>query len=119
MTRAKSALAALSFLTLPVSVQAAPLSGQELLAGCTGDATGKAMCDGYLRALTDLVLRREARGKVDGKICLPEVTTIEQVRDAVIGFAGEHPGLKNRPALGLFRGAVQAKWPCAGAEKAQ
>jgi len=89
--------------------RAAPMTGQDLVAACTGDATGKATCNGYLQALTDLVLRREEHSQNGGKICMPDTTTVDQVRDAVLASSHHAPF-----ALGMVNMAMRKTWPCAG-----
>src|ERR1700730_15607553 len=50
-------------LILPIGSNAAAMSASDLLAACSGDATAKATCNGYLMAVTDMVLQRESRGR--------------------------------------------------------
>ena len=36
----------------------------------------RATCDGYLMAVTDLVLRRQGRGQANARLCVPPTVTI-------------------------------------------
>ena len=95
--KAKLAAAILALpLVIPRASNAALMSAQDLLTACSGDAVAKATCDGYLMAATDAVLRRESRGRGNGKVCVPETVTVDQVRAAVLdigrqGRAGRAP----------------------------
>ena len=49
---------ALLLLTLaPTVSNAALMSAQDLVTACSGDATAKAACNGYLMAVTDALLK--------------------------------------------------------------
>ncbi len=97
---------------------AAPMTAVELTAACSGDASAKLTCDGYLRALTDFVLVREARG-MHGKICLPSGVTGDQIRETVVSFANAKPPRGAPTAIRLVSAALRAKYPCSGAPKGQ
>ena len=104
-----------------MEARAAPLSGRDLLAACGGNATAKATCDGYLMAVTDAVLQREARAKGKGKLCVPETVTIDQVRVGVTDFVSRDKPRDNPvaswSALRLANAALRATWPCEDAPK--
>ena len=97
---------------------AAPMTAAELTAACSGDANAKLTCDGYLRALTDFVQVREARGQ-QGKICLPAGVTGDQIRETVVSFANAKPPQGAPTAIRLVSAAMRAKYPCSGAPKGQ
>jgi hypothetical protein len=98
---------------------ATPMSAQDLISACSGDGMGKATCNGYLMALTDLARRRERRGKGGGKVCLPENVTTDQVRDAVLAFAKQPKAQRVKSGMRLAAGAIRASWPCDGAARPQ
>lgn len=116
MTFIKPTFAALALLAAAsVPSHAALMSGQDLIAACSGDAQGKAVCDGYLMAVTDAVLQREARGHQGGRICVPTNITTDQVRQAVLGLSNR-PRAMNAPAgVALVAAALKMTWPCDGA----
>lgn len=96
---------------------AALLSGPDLLKACEGNATAKATCDGYLMAVTDLVLQREARGRGKGKLCVPETVTIGQVRESVLDFVRkdkprDKPVAASWPAPRMVTASLRTTWPC-------
>jgi hypothetical protein len=91
---------------------AAMMTAQDLLNACAGGGTAKATCDGYLMAITDVILRRESRG--NAKVCVPQSVTVDQVRDAVLN-TGQRPRVRQAPnALRLVAVAMHVAWPCAG-----
>jgi hypothetical protein len=109
---------ALAFLLAPTASHAALMSGQDLITACSGEPRAKATCDGYLMAVTDIVLRRESRGHTGGKVCVPDTVTQEQVRDAVLNVA-QRPRAAHAPSgAGLVLMALRATWPCPGADGA-
>lgn len=102
------ALAVASLLLAPAASNAAMMSAQDLITACSGDATARATCDGYLMAATELVLRRQGRGR----ICVPSTVTVDQVREAVLN-AGQQGRAARAPAgLGLVAAAMRRTWPC-------
>ena len=104
--------------TVAAPALAAPMTAAELTAACSGDASAKLTCDGYLRALTDFVQVREARGQ-QGKICLPAGATGDQIRETVVSFANAKPPQGAPTAIRLVSAAMRAKYPCSGAPKGQ
>ena len=100
------------------TANAAPMTAAELTAACAGDANARLTCDGYLRALTDLVLVREARGQ-HGKICLPDTVTGDQIRETVTSFVATKPPRGTPTAIRLVSAAMRSKYPCSGAPKGQ
>jgi hypothetical protein len=101
-------------LLLPIATpsHAAMMTAPDLLNACAGGGTAKATCDGYLMAITDIILRRESRG--NAKVCVPQTVTIDQVRDAVLN-TGQRPRARQAPnALRLVAVAMHVAWPCAG-----
>jgi hypothetical protein len=111
---------ALPFLILvPPASNAALMSAQDLATACSGDATARATCNGYLMATTDAVLLKESRGRGNGKACVPPTVTIDQVRDAVLNVA-EHRRVAQAPVgVTLVTRALRATWPCDAAPKQQ
>ena len=109
---------ALSSLGVPLDARAAPLTAPELVSLCSGDAMGKAKCDGYLMAVTDIAKQREGHGR-GGKVCLPDDLTIEKARAGVIDAAKQKAGGRgdNAPALRMIAAALRANWPCDGARQ--
>jgi hypothetical protein len=98
-------------LLVPVASHAALLSAQDLITACSGDPQAKATCDGYLMAVTDLILLRESRGH-NGKICVPEAVTRDQIRDAVMNVA-QRPRAAHAPnGAAVVMMALRATWPC-------
>jgi hypothetical protein len=117
MTLAKPTLLALAVLAFaPSASHAALMSGQDLVAACSGDATGKAICDGYLMAVTDAVLQRESRGRTGGKACVPSTVTIDQVRQAVVGVSSRPRAMSAPAGVGVVAAALRMTWPCDGAQ---
>ena len=82
-------------LALAFPAAAAPLAARELLAACSGDAAGRAICDGYLMAVTDAAKIREDRGR-NARVCAPDALNVEQVRLDLLDFAG-HPSAARDP----------------------
>jgi hypothetical protein len=101
-------------LIAPVASQAALMSAQDLLTACSGDGTARATCDGYLMAATDLVLRRESRGRSKAKVCVPPTVTVEQVREAVLTVGQQGRVMRMPAGLGLVAMAMRRTWPCQG-----
>jgi Ssp1 endopeptidase immunity protein Rap1a len=114
--KAKLAAAILALpLVTPAASNAALMSAQDLLTACSGDAVAKATCDGYLMAATDLVLRRESRGRGNGKVCVPETVTVDQVRAAVLDVGRQGRAGRAPAGLGLVTFAMRRTWPCQAA----
>jgi hypothetical protein len=115
MLSSKPILLALALLLLAATPSnAALMSARDLLAACSGDAIAKATCDGYIMAVTDLILRRETNGRGNDKLCVPVTVTVEQVRDAVL-TVGQRGHAAQAPAgLGLVTVALRRTWPCEG-----
>ena len=97
MTRIQTAFFAAGSLAVFVSTLATspvaaapPLSARDLVAACSGDTRARAMCDGYLMALTDAEKIREDRGR-GGRVCLPDSLTVDQIRAGVLDFANRAP----------------------------
>jgi hypothetical protein len=97
-------------LIAPAASRAALMSAQDLLTACSGDAMAKATCNGYLMAATDLVLRRQGRGRV----CIPADITVDQVRDAVLNVGRQGRAMRAPAGLGLVAAAMRRTWPCQG-----
>jgi hypothetical protein len=113
----KAKLIAVMFALLllaPTASNAALMSPQDLLTDCAGDAVARATCNGYLMAATDLVLRRESRGRTNAKVCLPSGVTVDQVREAVLNFGQQGRPLRAPAGLGLIAAAMHRAWPCQG-----
>jgi hypothetical protein len=113
------ALALTLLLIAPTGSRAALMSARDLLAACSGDAMARATCDGYLMAATDLVLRREGRGRANGRLCVPATVTVDQVRDAVLNVGQRGRGARAPAGLGLVAAALRRTWPCQGAPNEQ
>ena len=102
---------AAALLFVPATSHAALLSAQDLISACSGDTKARATCDGYLAAVTDLILLREGRGRA-GKICVPDTVTQDQVRDAVLNVA-QRPRAAHAPnGAVLVMMAMRTNWPC-------
>jgi hypothetical protein len=97
-------------LIAPAASRAALMSAQDLLTACSGDAMAKATCNGYLMAATDLVLRRQGRGRV----CIPADITVDQVREAVLNVGRQGRAMRRPAGLGLVAAAMRRTWPCQG-----
>lgn len=93
---------------------AALMSTQDLLTACSGDAVARATCDGYLMAATDLVLRRQSRGKANARLCMPPTITVDQVREAVLNVGQQGRAARAPAGLGLVAVAMRRTWPCRG-----
>ena len=112
----KPILLALALLLLAaVPSNAALMSARDLLAACSGDAVAKAICDGYLMAVTDLVLRRETNSRGNGKTCVPATVAVDQVRDAVLTISQRGRAAQAPAGLGLVTVALRLTWPCEAA----
>jgi Rap1a immunity proteins len=98
----------------PAASNAAMMSAQDLLTACSGDAVARATCDGYLMAATDLVLRREGRGRANARMCVPPTVTVEQVREAVLNVGQQGRAVRAPIGLGLVAAAMRRSWPCQG-----
>jgi Rap1a immunity proteins len=110
-------LIAVSFALLlfaPAASNAAMMSAQDLLTACSGDAVARATCDGYLMAATDLVLRREGRGRANARMCVPPTVTVDQVREAVLNVGEQGRAVRAPVGLGLVAAAMRSSWPCQG-----
>ncbi len=94
---------------------AAMMSAQDLIAACSGDNRAKATCDGYLMAVTDLILQRQSHGRAAGKICVPETITQQQVRDAVLNVAQHPRAAQADSGTMLVLMAMRKTFPCANA----
>jgi Rap1a immunity proteins len=104
---------------VPAASNAALMSAQDLATACSGDATARATCNGYLMAATDAVLLKESRGRSNGKLCVPSTVTVDQVRDAVLNVA-EHRRVAQAPTgVMLVAHALRVAWPCDAAPKQQ
>jgi hypothetical protein len=101
-------------LVAPAASNAALMSGQDLLTACSGDAVARATCNGYLMAATDLVLRREGRGGVNARLCVPPTITVDQVREAVLNVGQQGRAVRAPAGLGLVAAAMRRTWPCQG-----
>jgi hypothetical protein len=99
-------------LIAPATSNAALVSAQELTAACSGDAKGRAACDGYLMAVADTLLLRESRGRTGGKVCLPETVTLDQVRAAVLNVAQRPRAARAPSGVMLVMMAMRVTWPC-------
>jgi hypothetical protein len=113
----KSLIACALLVLVPARSDAALLSAHDLIGACAGDGTAMATCDGYLMAVTDAILQRESRGRTDGRVCVPETITIEQVRAAVLDFAKQKKAERASTGVALAVRAVRAAFPCEGAPK--
>ena len=87
---------------------------QLLLESCQSDApTLRAMCLGYLAAISDEVRRGLAAGTIVDPVCPPAVVSLEAYRQAYIGFLAARPGqLHGRPAAETVRASYLAAWAC-------
>ena len=86
------------------------MTAQDLLNACAAGGQARATCDGYLMAITDIILRRESNG--NAKVCVPQTVTIDQVRDAVLN-TGQRPRVRQaQNALRLVAVAMRVAWPC-------
>lgn len=89
-------------------------SAQLLLENCHSEApTFRAMCLGYLAAISDEMRHGLAAGTVREPLCPPAFVSLEAYRQAFIGFTMGTPG---RPATGPAAEAVRAAfadaWTC-------
>jgi hypothetical protein len=113
-----AAMAALPVFALlvffPGASNAALMSAQDLLTACSGDGVAKATCDGYLMAATDVVLRRESRGRSNARLCVPPTVTVDQVREAVLNAGQQGRAVRAPAGLGLVTAAMRRTWPCQG-----
>ena len=82
MTYAKAiTLTLILSLLFPIVSRAEMMSAQDLITACSADQRGRGVCDGYLMAVTDAILLRETRGRAQGRVCVPQDVTVNQVRD--------------------------------------
>ena len=116
MRKVKATALVLALLLIaPAPSNAALMSAQDLVSACSGEPRARSTCDGYVMAVTDVILLRESRGKTTGKVCVPETVTQEQVRDAVLNVA-QRPRAAHAPnGAMLVMMALRMTWPCNGA----
>ncbi|MGD0433514.1 MAG: Rap1a/Tai family immunity protein [Acetobacteraceae bacterium] len=95
------------------------MSAQDLVTACSGDATAKAACNGYLMAVTDALLLRESRGRTQGRVCVPETVSVDQVRNAVLDVA-QRPRAEHAPSgVMVVMMALRRTFPCQEAPRSQ
>ena len=88
---------------------------QDLLASCKSDApTLRAMCLGYLAAMSDEVLREQAGAGARQTLCAPEIVDLDAYRRAFIAFAEKAPVVLEGHSYEAVKAALRARWPCPG-----
>jgi hypothetical protein len=90
------------------------MSAQDLVAACSADQRGRGVCDGYLMAVTDAILLRESRGQAQGRVCLPQDVTVNQVRDAVLNVSQRPRAARASSGLMLVMMALRVNFHCQG-----
>lgn len=107
-------------------VAAAPVSGASFYAGnrlvgfCKGTAAGEAgfnpiaynACVGYLSSMNDAEEVWASLGLKAKTFCIPEGTTIEQLRQVFLRHMDQRPEYWHFGAAGLAIGAFIKAWPC-------
>ena len=89
--------------------QAGFTNGDELLRECQNQSS---YCAGFLVAVTDLFSKSIGASQPDFAVCMPEGTTLLEVRDAVIAELELHPEDRDTaPALAVAA-ALKNAWPC-------
>ena len=88
--------------------------GRQLLESCQSSAsTVRAMCLGYLAAITDDIWHHEAAGPASERsACLPPATSVEAYREVFVAFATTHPETLEKPSLPVVKTALATRWPC-------
>jgi hypothetical protein len=105
-----------ALLLLPVATPSRAMTAQDLMSACSAGGQGRAICDGYLMAITDFALRRAAHGHGQAKVCMSTEVTVDQVRDAVLRMGERGRALRMPYGLGLVAVALRRTWPCGGGD---
>jgi hypothetical protein len=101
-------------LFMPVAARAEMMSAQDLITACSADQRGRGVCDGYLMAVTDAILLRESRGRAQGRVCVPQDVTVNQVRDAVLNVSQRPRAARAPGGVMLVMLALRVNFHCQG-----
>jgi hypothetical protein len=87
---------------------------QLLLESCRSEApTLRAMCLGYLAAISDGLRHDHATGNIRDPLCPPAIVSLDAYRQAFIGFVTAQPARPaNLPAAEAVRSAFLNSWTC-------
>jgi hypothetical protein len=105
-------LTLIASLFIPAVSRADMMSARNLIAACSGNQ--RDVCDGYLMAVTDAVLLRESRGGAQGRVCVPQDVTVDQVRDAVLNVSQRPRAARATSGVMLVMIALRVNFHCQG-----
>lgn len=88
-------------------------SARGLLTSCLSDSpTLRAMCLGYLAAISDAALREQESGRERRVLCVPTVVNLDAYRRSFIEFMAKTPAVFDGHSYEAVKSALQAEWPC-------
>lgn len=84
-----------------------------LLTSCQSDSpTLRAMCLGYLAAISDAALREQESGREQRVFCVPAVVNLDAYRRSFVEFTAKTPAVLDGHSYEAVKAAFQAEWPC-------
>ncbi len=90
-------------------------SAPGLLTSCTSDAPAlRAMCLGYLAAISDATLREQESGREKRVFCAPAVVNLDAYRHSFVELTARTPAVLDWHSYEAVKAALQADWPCPG-----
>lgn len=122
----KSILLFAVMLALPAAVTADPqrgdepaLTGQELLAACTGEGTGaddsKSLCYRFIGGFVGTVSQIQATHPEMKLFCVPiDKVSVQEVARSLVGWLQAHPDELGGAAYELAGQALHQAYPCQG-----
>lgn len=85
----------------------------QLLASCNSDTVAlRAMCLGYVGAISDGIARHQTIRSSNRTVCIPADVNLEAYRNAFLEFMGKQPDAMQWQSFEAVKAAQEAKWPC-------
>ena len=109
----KYVLAALLFLSLPVSAHAGDFSGNQLYSMCdkTGDARDTGCMAWIIGFTSGLFVAQTASKNGDDGVCIPDGVTAGQARETIQKFVQDHPSTLHEMAAVISFAALKQAFP--------
>ena len=90
-------------------------NARSLAADCQSDqATLRAMCIGYLAAISDGVEQHQKVGVAKRSVCVPRNVDLEAYRLALLQYVAKTPSAIEGHSFEVVQAALMAGWPCSG-----
>lgn len=108
-----ASLASMSTAALADHVNHSLAGARRLVVDCRSDAPAlRAMCLGYLAAISDGIARHQKIGSSSRTVCAPQDPDLEAYRRALLDYVAKTPDVMEGHSFEAVKAALEAQWPC-------